>query len=319
VLKPGAQVGPYEIVAPLRSGGMATLFVANKTGAGGFERRVALKVVHPDLMSDKVFAQLLREEALLTARIRHPNVVHVEQLLEHEGAYVLVMELVNGVSLAELLDGVSRHGRRLSPVLATHIAATVAAALHAAHETRGDDGELLGVVHRDVSPSNVLVSTEGHVKVIDFGVAKARGRLIATGTGDLRGKLAYMAPEQATPRAGVDRRTDVYALGIVLWELLAVERYFAAKDYTALLLVQKPTPRPPPVELPAPLQTALMRALEPDRDARPATAREFRKLLLGAVPEAAILDHEDVRGLVEELAPAGARERTTFLDALTVA
>ena len=202
---------------------MASLFLARRGGAAGFTRLVAIKMVHPRHAEDPGLIQMFVDEALLTARIDHPNVVHVEELGEHESAYYLVMEYVHGASLAQLMRVLGRAKRRLSPLVAVAICARVSEGLHAAHETTGDNGELLSIVHRDVSPQNILLSHKGHVKLIDFGIAKAHARVHESNVSSLKGKVRYMAPEQATT-GNVDRRTDVYALGIVLWEPLTMRR-----------------------------------------------------------------------------------------------
>ncbi len=180
VLRVGESVGGYEIVAKLRSGGMAALFLGRREGAAGFRRHVAIKVVHEHLAGDADFVRMFVDEALLSARIQHPNVVHVEELGEENGAHFLVMEYVHGVSLAQLLVALGARKRRLTVDLAVFIAMGAAAGLHAAHELRGDDGRPLGVVHRDVSPQNVLLARDGHVKLSDFGVAMSRGRATQT-------------------------------------------------------------------------------------------------------------------------------------------
>jgi serine/threonine protein kinase len=295
------RIGAYEIVAHLRSGGMATLYLGRRTGAAGFARHVAIKVVHAHLAENRAFVRMFLDEAFLSARITHPNVVHVEELGESEGAYFLVMEYVHGAALSQLLKALSARGRRLTPELAVWIAIQIADGLHAAHELCGDDGQPLQVVHRDVSPQNVLVSYAGHVKVIDFGIAKARSRAKETATGSLRGKLRYMAPEQGFGR-DVDRRTDVYALGIVLWELLTVRRFFDADDDFALLdLVREPALVPASrfAEGVTPaLDAVLARALAPRPEDRPATMQELRRLLAEAVPGALAVDAAHVAALL---------------------
>jgi eukaryotic-like serine/threonine-protein kinase len=189
----GEQVGDYQIVARLKSGGMATLFLGRRRGASGFAKHVAIKVIHPHLAEDPAFVRMFVDEALLSARIQHPNVVHVEELKRRDGKYFLVMEYVHGVALVQLLRTLGRKGRRLAPDLAVQIAARIADGLHAAHETRDPDGQTAGVVHRDVSPQNVLLAWAGHVKLIDFGVAKAHGRATHTIGGSLKGKVRYMS------------------------------------------------------------------------------------------------------------------------------
>lgn len=320
VIGVGTKLRDYEIVAPLRVGGMATLFLGRRQGAAGFAKLVAIKVVHPHLARDAQFGRMFVDEALISARIEHPNVVHVTELGEQNGAYFLVMEYVHGVSLSQLLSALSKRGRRLSPELAVHIAVRVAEGLHAAHETLGDDGHPLNVVHRDISPQNVLLSAHGHVKLIDFGIAKARGRVQQTTTTSLKGKIRYMAPEQAFGRE-VDRRTDVYALAVVLWEMLTMRRMFTAENDFALLdLVRNPNPPPPSFFLeqcPLELDDAVMHALSPAQDGRTPSAQEFRRELAVAMPGALALDSSNLGDLL--VAVLGAEldeERKTISAAL---
>jgi serine/threonine-protein kinase len=292
-IAPGQRIGAYEIASFLKAGGMASLYLARRTGAAGFSRHVAIKVVHPHLAQDPTFVRMFLDEAFLSARIQHPNVVHVEELGEDQGTYFLAMEYVHGCALSQLLKQLAMRQRRLPPAVAVWIAIQAADGLHAAHETCGDDGQPLNVVHRDVSPQNVLLSYSGHVKVIDFGIAKARSRQKETTTKSLKGKLRYMAPEQAYGRR-VDRRTDLYALGIVLWEMLTLRRFFEAEDDFALLdMVRQPRALPPstyaPEVTPA-LDRAVLAALAPEPDRRPATMHEWRRMLSEAMPEAAAVD-----------------------------
>jgi serine/threonine-protein kinase len=293
VIGVGTRLRDFEIVAPLRVGGMATLYLGRKQGVAGFAKLVAIKVVHPHLARQAQFGQMFVDEALISARIEHPNVVHVTELGQQEGAYFLVMEYVHGAALSQLLAALAKRGRRLSPELAVHIAVRVAEGLHAAHDTLGDDGQPLHVVHRDISPQNVLLSARGHVKLIDFGIAKARGRVQQTTTTSLKGKIRYMAPEQAYGRP-VDRRADVYALAVVLWEMLTMRRMFTAdNDFALLDMVRSPNPPPPSTYLegcPPALDEAVMHALRPDLDARTATAADFRRELAAAMPSALALD-----------------------------
>ncbi|MGB0681013.1 MAG: serine/threonine-protein kinase, partial [Polyangiales bacterium] len=280
-LEAGCKLGDYRIVARLSSGGMATLYLARRGGAAGFSRFVAIKVVHPHLAQDTQFVRMFVDEAKLSSRIQHPNVVHVEELGEAEGTYYLVMEYVHGFSLAQVLAALARHKRRLSPALAVWIAMRVADGLHQAHETKDARGQHLGVVHRDVSPQNILLSTHGHIKLIDFGIAKAFGRQYQTVTGSLKGKLKYMAPEQARASA-VDRRTDIYALGIVLWEMLAMRRLFKAEnDFDLLEKVRDPEISSPRLfaahDISDALERAVLSALAKDPAARPQSALHFMR------------------------------------------
>ncbi|MBN8611590.1 MAG: serine/threonine protein kinase [Deltaproteobacteria bacterium] len=274
---------------------MATLFLARRSGAAGFSRHVAVKVVHPHLAEDPSFIRMFVDEALLSARIHHPNVVHVEELGEEKGTYFLVMEYVHGSALSTMLGTLARQDRRLAPELAVHVAMKVADGLDAAHELLDDKGQRLGVVHRDVSPQNVLLSAAGHVKLIDFGIAKAAGQGRRTETGSLKGKVRYMSPEQAFGR-NIDRRTDIYALAIVLWEMLTMQRMFKGTNDLALLdEVRNPKIVPPSTfspEIPAALDQVLLAALSRDSEQRPRTARDFRRMLQEAYPEASAVGEE---------------------------
>jgi len=301
VFELGDRVGEYEIVARLKSGGMATLFLAHRRGAAGFQRFVAIKVVHPHLATDPSFVRMFVDEALLSARIVHPNVVHVEELGEAEGTYFLVMEYVHGCSLSLLVRALARRKRMLSSEIATSVVMKVADGLHAAHETRGDRGELLGVVHRDVSPQNVLLAYQGHVKLIDFGIAKASGRSQQTEAGSIKGKFRYMSPEQAWGRP-VDRRSDVFSLAIVLWELLTARPLFdAANDLLVLENVRHPKVDPPSkyvTSIPPELDAVVLSALAENPDHRPASAQEFRRRLGDALPRALSVDAESLSELM---------------------
>jgi serine/threonine-protein kinase len=302
VLRVGESVGGYDIVAKLRAGGMATLFLGKKHGAAGFTRHVAIKVVHEHLASDPDFVRMFVDEALLQARIQNPHVVHVEELGEADGAHFMVMEYVHGCALAQLLLALSKRKRRPQVEIAVSIALQTLAGLHAAHELRGDDGSSLGVVHRDVSPQNVLLSRDGHVKLIDFGVAKAASSLNQTQGAMIKGKIRYMPPEQAFGRP-VDRRADLYALGIVLWEMLTMRKLFGAQDDIALLeMVRDPKIDPPSrwaSEVPAALDRVVLKALSKDPADRYATAQEMRRALAEAVPAATMVEASSIAELLE--------------------
>lgn len=299
-LRPGQQLGGYEIVSHVKSGGMASLYLARRRGAAGFSRPVAVKVVHPELARDPKFVRMFLDEARLAVLIQHPNVVRVEELIEAEGTYLMVMEYVHGTSLFEVLRRLAKQGRRLSPELAVWIGVQVADGLHAAHELRGPDGALLDVVHRDISPQNILLSFGGHVKVIDFGIAKSRQRMDLTSTGVIRGKLGYMSPEQANATK-VDRRTDVYALGIVMWEMLTSRRLFRGKTEVELLdKVRNPrVPRPSLYGQVHPgLENVVMEALAPPVEMRIPSAHDLRTRLLQVMPEAGAIHSSMLAGLL---------------------
>jgi serine/threonine protein kinase len=301
IIDVGSKLRDYDIVAHLRAGGMAALFVGRRSGVAGFQKLVAIKVIHPHLAADKQFVEMFVDEALISARVDHPNIVHVEELGEVDGNYFLVMEYVHATSLSQMLGAVIKAGRRFRPEIAVHIAARVAEGLHAAHDTRGDDGHSLGVIHRDVSPQNVLISSRGHIKLIDFGIAKAKGRMQQTTSSSLKGKIGYMSPEQAYGRP-LDRTSDIYALGVVLWEMLTSRRLFVADDDFALLdLVRDPAIPPPsmynPDVSPA-TDRAVLKALAKNPRDRFATAHEMRRALAEALPAALILDSADLAELV---------------------
>ncbi|MDB4976870.1 MAG: Serine/threonine protein kinase PrkC, regulator of stationary phase [Myxococcaceae bacterium] len=289
----GQKIGGYEVLAKLREGGMATLFLAQKVGPAGFSRHVALKVIHPSLANDEQFRQMFLDEATLASRIEHPNVVRVEELGEHNGAHFLTMEFVHGCSLAQLQRVLLAKKRRLAPAYATRIVMHVAEGLHAAHELCDESGRLLNVVHRDVTPENILLAYAGHVKLIDFGIAKAYGRRHRTQDGLLKGKFRYMAPEQALSKT-IDRRVDIYQLGIVLWEMLTLRRLFAAeREIDLLASVQRPKVEPPSSlvdRIPAELDDVVMAALDPDPRRRPSDALSFARALARAVPSAHEVD-----------------------------
>jgi len=293
VIEVGHTLGSYEILSRLGSGGMATLFLARRRGVAGFSRLVAIKVLHPHLAVDPDLVKMFIQEAKLCSRIVHPAVVHVEELGEADGRYYLAMEYVHGCALSALLQRLGTLNGRLTPEVATWIAVRVAEGLHEAHELTDSSGKSLSLVHRDVSPQNILISRSGHVKIIDFGIAKIAGRVVMTQPGLLKGKLSYMSPEQARGES-LDRRSDVYALGVVVWEMLTTRRLFVSSGQTPLLdLVRDPDVEPPSAwvpDIPEALDVAVMDALSADRESRLPTARAFRNRLVQAVPDSVTLE-----------------------------
>ncbi len=230
----GPTLGRYELLGELGVGGMARVCLARAVGEGGFERLVAIKVLHDHLAREQEFVAMFLDEARLAARIRHPNVVSTIDIQSSEGTRYLVMDYVEGASLSALLQGLAAK-RALLPVgVALRIQLDVLAGLHAAHELTDAAGQPVGLVHRDVSPHNVLVGKDGVARITDFGVARAETRLSSTRSGEIKGKVPYMAPEQILSEP-VDRRADVYAAALVLWEMLAGRRLVAADNHGALL------------------------------------------------------------------------------------
>jgi serine/threonine-protein kinase len=303
-LEPGTKLGDYRILSHLTKGGMGSLYLARKDGPGGFERDVVLKVVHQELSIDDEFVRMFLQEARLSALIRHPNVVHVEDLGQQGNTYYIVMELFDGVSLSRILKRMRKQERDFPIPVAVHVACAVADGLHAAHRTTDRQGRPLEIVHRDATPHNVLVGRNGHVKLIDFGIAKARNATVYTQKGLVRGKIAYLAPEQVWGRT-VDRRTDVYALGALTYEMLAGRRLVTADSQAELFAkVREPDHAPLRVfrQVSAELDRVVMQALAPTPQQRFSSAREMRDALMDACPEAARIHAEDLAPIVLEMA-----------------
>lgn len=286
-----SRIGDYEIVAKLGSGGMADVYLGTKTGVAGFSRPVVVKRIRESLRDKTDVQQMFIDEARLSSRIQHPNVVAVEELGEDDGTFFMVMEFVHGVELAALLRDLAQLRRQLTPDAAVSIACSVADGLHAAHEARDAEGRRLGLVHRDVSPQNIILSANGGVKVIDFGVAKAAYRLHRTEGHKIKGKLRYMSPEQISGDA--DRRSDLFALGVVLWECLTNRRLFSEDDDMVVLERIKRGDIPPPSRFSnvgPELDSVVMQVLAVNPDERPQTGRALRQALQRAVPSAQEFD-----------------------------
>jgi serine/threonine protein kinase len=272
----------------IAAGGMAEVYVARLVGEGGFEKLVALKRMLPTLAEDERFVGMFLDEGRVAANISSPHVVSTLDLgrAEDDSLY-LVMELVVGVSLSALLRVLTRAKFEVPVELAAEIIAQAALGLHDAHEARTLYGEPLGIVHRDISPQNVLVDVSGRVRITDFGVARAVERVTQTQSGEVKGKLGYFAPEQARAKP-IDRRADVYALGIVAWELLTGRRLFAGDGpaETLMRVLEMEVPRVDTVrpEVPAALADAIAHALERDVEKRTATAGELAQAIRLAVP-----------------------------------
>ncbi len=284
-LAPGTRIGRYTIVRRLASGGMAELYLARVEGLRGFEKLVALKLVLPHLADDPDFVSMFLDEARLAATLDHPNVAHVIDVGRFGRDHFFAMEYVHGEDLravvrrADLAARVGPEWQGGVPLgCALAIVSGVAAGLHHAHERRGPDGLPLGLVHRDVSPSNVLITYDGSVKVVDFGIARVGSQSKATRLGIVKGKAGYMSPEQCRGEP-VDRRSDVFGLGILLWELTLGRRLFTAEhDYAAMSkIVFGLVPHPCEVwsEYPPALADVVMRALQRDASQRQPSALAF--------------------------------------------
>ncbi len=279
----GVRLGRYDLLLKIGRGGMASVWVAHEHAQRPEDSRiVAIKAIHSNLAEEPEFVAMFLDEGRLVSHIRHPNVVDLYEVGEIDGVMYMAMEWVEGDSLHTLIAEAGKR-RPIPPEMAVRIIADAAAGLHAAHELRDETGNLLGVVHRDVSPQNILIGTSGRVKLVDFGVAKARTRIgEATEIGHVKGKFGYMSPEQALARP-LDRRSDVFALGIVLYELTTGRRLFRGdSDADTLALVVQgeipPLSRVVPGYPPA-LEGIVMKALSRSRRERFQTARDFQRAL----------------------------------------
>ncbi|HQB47112.1 MAG TPA: serine/threonine-protein kinase, partial [Polyangiaceae bacterium] len=259
------RIDRYELIAELASGGMASVYLARLVGMGGFERFFAIKRLHPHLGHEEAFVSMFLDEARIVAGIRHQHVVPVLEVGASDHGYYLVMEYIEGENLGTFLTQAIETKSPIPPNVVVRILLDVLAGLHAAHEHVDADGHPIGLVHRDVSPQNILIDTNGVARIADFGVAHATSRLSSTRSGQLKGKVAYMAPEQARGE-GVSPRSDVFAAAIVLWESLTSRRLFLANNEAVTLnrLLFEPIPELEEVapSIPRGIARVLARALQ---------------------------------------------------------
>lgn len=227
------RVGRYAVLDAFASGGMATIHFGRQLGEAGFGRVVAIKRLHPHLASDPEFAAMFLDEARMAARIRHPNVASTLDVVADGSELLMVMDYIAGEPLSAFIARRQTEPTPIPPAVASAIVGDALLGLHAAHEARSEAGEPLGIVHRDVSPQNLLVGLDGVTRVIDFGVAKAAGRMHVTRENCVKGKITYMAPEQLRAEA-VSRRSDVYSAAVVLWECLTGRRLMPADGNAAI-------------------------------------------------------------------------------------
>ena len=296
-------IDAYELLLPLGTGGMATVFLARHHIGAGLHREVALKLIHPQLRLEGG-AQLFQREAKLASRIRHPNVVPVTAVSEGVGHVYLVMEYVEGDSLSGVCNATTATGG-LPVRIAARILVDALSGLHAAHELRDEDGRPLHLVHRDFSPQNVLIGTDGVTRLSDFGIAKITDSDNSTATGLVKGKVGYMAPEQIVG-CKLDRRVDVWAAGVIAWELLAGRRLrrktTPAEAISSLLRTPPPALSAVRKGIPAEVAATVQEALTLSRDERCATAAEFRERLTGAFRlTGGIADVDEVSEFVSKL------------------
>ncbi|MEM9187902.1 MAG: serine/threonine-protein kinase [Myxococcota bacterium] len=318
--------GRYELLGRLAVGGMAEIYLGREVVDDQVERYVVLKLLKPDIAQDEDFVLLFRDEARLAAQLQHPHIAHVYEYGQVSGRHYMAMEWIHGVPLSSHLKRLRKRGQQVPVAVALRIVSDIAEALDHAHAARGVDGRPLGIVHRDVSPQNIMISYDGAVKLVDFGVAKAERRLSTTQAGVVRGKFAYMSPEQCVGTADIDGRSDIFSLGIVLHELLTGELLFERpSDFETMRAVAEQR-IPPPLEkrpsMPSALSDVVMRALERRVGRRYLRAREFQEALQRywvsqgeVVSTGRIADHIQLVW-ADEIQGGISLARTAFLDGL---
>ncbi len=309
--------GRYAVHDEIASGGMATVHLGSVLGPFGFSRIVAIKRLHAALSRDPEFVAMFLDEARLASRIRHPNVVPVLDVYAEEGELSLVMEYIDGESLARLLRLTSERQAHVPIAIAISIVASVLHGLHAAHEARDEEGHPLGLVHRDVSPQNVIVGSDGIPRVIDFGIAKAAGRSNVSREGQLKGKLPYMAPEQIQGGT-IDARTDVYGASVLLWELLVGARLFQAEGEANILALVLSHPVAAPsslrADIPAALDAITLRGLNREHERRFQSARDMALELEKAFRQATAAEIGDWVQSIAEGSLAARRLKVSHLE-----
>ncbi len=291
----GTRFGRYLVGPALGTGGAATVFLARLDGPHQFERLLALKIIHEHLVGQQEFVNLFLDEARLAARLSHPNVVHIYELGREGDQLFIALEYLHGQTLASVCQ---RLGSASAPIpcdIAAWVGARAAEGLHHAHDLTGDDGTRLGLVHRDVSPQNLFLTYDGQVKVIDFGIARAEGRLAETEQGKIRGKFRYMAPEQLLGE-DFDHRADLFALGVTIFELVTGSVLFQGKDLTdilgQILDAEMPDPRQFRPDMPLPLAALLRRTLSSNPAERPTTGAELARSLDAIVQASGFSDQK---------------------------
>ncbi len=297
---------------------MASVHLARVDGPGGFQKWIAIKRIHPHLVEDDQFVDMFLDEARIAAGINHANVAQVFDLGKDDNTYWIAMEYLHGEPLREVMRRVEDKTSRIPFHVAARVVADAAEGLHGAHELRGRNGQLLNLVHRDVTPHNLFVTYDGYTKVVDFGIAKVVDRLASTRAGTLKGKLAYMSPEQVRGQ-DVDRRTDIFALGVVLWELTTSRRLFRREtDLDTLEQVQAcvvPLPSTIIEDYPPELEEVVMKALSQRREDRFQTAREFSRALQRFLMKQGIfVGPEDVGDYVKGLFTDRVAKRERYLE-----
>jgi eukaryotic-like serine/threonine-protein kinase len=320
VLRAGYKLDRYELLCPIASGGMATVWLARLRGKRGFEKLFAIKTIRTELVDDPRFQEMFLDEARIASAVQHANVAQILDLGEQDDVLFIVMEWVDGDSLAKIRRLLAKREAKLPVGVVLRVLAEASAGLHAAHELRDDRGEPLEIVHRDVSPHNILLSASGGVKVIDFGIAKAQNRRQGqTRTGIVKGKIQYMAPEQVKSAGTVDRRADVWALGMCLHELVMGQLPYDGDDDVGVIrrLMSDEAPAIS-AHVPPAIARVLERSIVLDPDARFPTAAAMQRALEGAMKELGeSASSEDIAALVRlELPDLGRNRREAVARAL---
>jgi serine/threonine protein kinase len=278
--------GSYQLLAKLATGGMAEIYLARPTSGSGPKDLMVVKRILPHLAEDEHFVTMFRDEADLASKLAHKNVCNVLSFGQYAGTWFIAMEYLHGVPLSRMMTRLSKLGKMLDYRIVAGIIGQACEGLHAAHEARGPDGQLMGVVHRDVSPPNIMVTGDGMVKLLDFGIAKARGANSRTRTGTVKGKNAYMSPEQILGKP-LDRRSDIFALGVVMYEMLAIRRLFHRdSDFlTFKAITEEPIPdiRDRRPDLPPGMRAAVIQAMARDPGGRFDTAQAFGNAVRNSV------------------------------------
>ena len=311
---PSRVIERYALFGQLATGGMAVVHLGRLLGPVGFARTVAIKQLLPQFAADPDFVTMFLDEARIAARVRHPNVVATFDVVVEGAEIFLVMDYVHGETLSRLLRTSASRRLYVAPAMAVNVALAALAGLHAAHEATTERGEPLHLVHRDMSPQNVMVGVDGCARVLDFGVAKAVGRAQHTREGELKGKIAYMAPEQI--RGGkIDRRADIYATSVMLWEALTLRRFIRGEtDAERMYQILQSTPEPPSVYAPdvsRELDAVILRGLSARPEHRFATAAEMAFALERTAP---ILSAREIGAWVSGLAGESLAKRATRVE-----
>ncbi len=311
--------GRFELLSKLATGGMAQVYLARERGMAGMSRHVVIKRILPHLAERPDFVEMFLREGRIIARLNHPNVVQIYDIGKEQERYFLALEYIHGVTLRELQVLMNKRGASFPLDVACGVAIKAARSLHVAHELKDPKGNSQGIVHRDVTPHNVMCTSEGHLKLLDFGIAKAtEGVVEATFSGDLKGKFSYMSPEQVLQHP-LDRRADIFSLGIVLWETVTGRRLFKRasqlETMQAITAGEVPSPRAYRTEIPEALDAVIMRALASERGDRWPTAEAMEQALSEvAATHGWSTDETEVKALIHEVAATRLEERQRALD-----